>query len=94
MVRASFWSTMPSSSIIRAACFAVGALVGGGAVAALQQKRQSPVPIPAQTSTTLSSSTPSPSSAPVVKTGPNGLPDLAKTLTQTSDAVLRYGNPG
>lgn len=88
---------MPSSSIIHAACFAVGAIVGGGTVAALSQKRQTPVPpIPAQNSTIVTPSVPAPtqSTAPVVKTNSSGYPDLTKTLAETPNAVLRYGNPG
>lgn len=74
---------MPSATIIHAACFAVGAAVGAGAVAAVGISKHRAPPLAHPTD---------PRS--VVKFGPSGLPDLAATAQQLPGTVLKYGNPG
>jgi endonuclease G, mitochondrial len=80
---------MASSTIIHAACFAVGALVGGGiasAISASSAKRSIQVPTQAE-----------PSKAPIVQiqpsTGVTGItaPDAVVKVDST---VLKHGNPG
>ena len=80
---------MPSSTIVHAACFAVGALVGGGvatAISASSSKRAVPVPVPAE-----SSRGPivdiTPSTGTTTLTVPNG-------VVQQESAILKHGNPG
>ncbi|KIP10327.1 hypothetical protein PHLGIDRAFT_101457 [Phlebiopsis gigantea 11061_1 CR5-6] len=77
---------MPSSSIVHAACFAVGALVGGGVATALSassSKRALPVPT-------------EPPKAPLVQTQPTGAPKFSTpvTLVKVDSEVLRHGHPG
>lgn len=77
---------MPSSSIVQVACFAVGALVGGGVATALSassSKRAIPVPT-------------EPSRAPIVQTQPTGAPKFSApgTLVKVDSEVLKHGNPG
>ncbi len=68
---------MPSTKLIHAACFAVGAAVGAGTVAAVGMSRR---PQTAAVGT-----------QPVVKFGPSGLPDFAATAQQIPGTVLKYG---
>lgn len=77
---------MSSSTIIRAAFFAVGAIVGGG-VATAVSTRNKQVPALGQSQT---------SPPPIIQVGKSGattvsLPDNA---LQADLPVLRYGNPG
>ena len=76
---------MPSSALVHAACFAVGAIVGGGAVAAASLSRKRDTTIPAVTKST-----------PVVELGRGGNLDIAKTAQNLVEAegILKYGNPG
>ncbi|KAI5124061.1 hypothetical protein M0805_003888 [Coniferiporia weirii] len=70
---------MHSATFVHAACFAIGAVVGGGTVAAvgLSQKRAVPVPPPAGTGVA-----PGTALAPV------------RASAQLPSPVLKYGNPG
>ena len=81
---------MPSASVIHAACFALGAAVGGGiAAASLSRKRDVIVPLVPSTS--------APSTArPVVELSRAGQLDVARTAENLALAggVLKYGNPG
>ena len=81
---------MPSATLVHAACFAIGAAVGGGiAAASLSRKRDIVVP-----------SAPSVSSRnaaqPVVELSKSGQLDIARTAQNLalSGDVLKYGNPG
>lgn len=80
---------MPSATLIHAACFAVGAAVGAGAVAAVGMNRRAPN---AQAQSAGVQHVGDPRS--IVKFGPSGLPDLAATAQQIPGTVLKYGNPG
>ncbi|KAH9997543.1 hypothetical protein BJV77DRAFT_960078 [Russula vinacea] len=74
---------MPASSIIHAACFAVGAAVGGGAVAALHASRKKEaLRTTAQASNALA------------EVGVTGDPRLSAGAATAVGPVLKYGNPG
>ncbi|CCM03838.1 uncharacterized protein FIBRA_05987 [Fibroporia radiculosa] len=76
---------MPAATIVHAACFAVGALVGGG-VAVVAGRRQAPIiPIP-----TLGSP------QPVLDVRPGGVTQIStpSTVYAAQQQVLKYGNPG
>ncbi|KAG1749113.1 uncharacterized protein EDB91DRAFT_834654 [Suillus paluster] len=79
---------MPSAAIIHAACFAVGAVVGGGVVTAVSsRKRQIP------TSTTSVGTSVSP---PIIEMGQSGGAKLsnAVVVSAPNSPVLKYGHPG
>lgn len=78
---------MPNATLIHAACFAVGAAVGAGAVAAVGISRR---PQPAQAIGVPPVTDP----RSIVKFGSTGLPELAATALQIPGTVLKYGNPG
>jgi endonuclease G len=71
---------MPASSIIHAACFAVGAAVGGGAVAALHASRKK------EALRTTAQANP--------EVGVTGDPRLYAGAATAVGPVLKYGNPG
>lgn len=76
---------MASSTILHAACFAVGALVGGGIATAVSNQKR-PIPPP-----------PSPSrSQPIVEVAPTGTTRITtpSTLVTIDSPVLKHGNPG
>lgn len=74
---------MPASSIIHAACFAVGAAVGGGAVAALHASRKKEaLRTTAQASNALA------------EVGVTGDPRLSAGAATAVGPFLKYGNPG
>lgn len=77
---------MPSSTIVRAAIFAAGAIVGGCVATAVTNNRNKPAPqfprpVPPQ---------------PVVGLDATGKTTISTELTITSNIppVLKYGNPG
>ena len=75
---------MASSTVIHAACFAVGALVGGGIVTAIGTSKRPIPPLP-----------PAPA-APIVDVAPTGSTRISTpgTLVKVDTPVLKYGNPG
>jgi endonuclease G len=78
---------MPSAAIIHAACFAVGAVVGGGVVTAVaSRKRQIPITTSANTSV----------APPIIEMGQSGGAQLSNAVTASalSSPVLKYGHPG
>ncbi|KAG6329576.1 hypothetical protein ID866_9515, partial [Astraeus odoratus] len=74
---------MPSATVLHAACFAVGAVVGGGiaTVVSARQKR----PVPTQVATPATSTAVVPAVSPVMEVGP---------ASASGSAVLKYGHPG
>lgn len=81
-------SIMASSTIVHAACFAVGAIVGGGiatAVSASNAKRTIPAPTSVE-----------PPKGAIIQTQPTGAPKLYSpgTLVKVDSEVLKHGNPG
>ena len=88
---------MPSTTLVHAACFAIGAVVGGGAVAAvgLSRKHQLPTNV---TSTPVQQPSLSPvpiqRHTPVLQVSPSGQLDITKSVVQVPGAVLKYGHPG
>ncbi|GJE86802.1 DNA/RNA non-specific endonuclease [Phanerochaete sordida] len=81
---------MPSSTILHAACFAVGAIVGGGVATALSRSNapQRPVAVPVPTSESVRQ--------PIVQVHPTGMPQLSQpgTLVKAESQLLKYGHPG
>lgn len=81
---------MPSTTLVHAACFALGAAVGGGiAAASLSRKRDAVAPpIPVTLART--------PAGPVVELNKGGQLDVARTAENLTLAggVLKYGNPG
>lgn len=77
---------MPSFTIIHAAVFTAGALIGGGITAAVSSRQKH-----TQTRTSEQGRTP----APVIDVDPSGKTKLS-SIGATSDLtpVLRYGHPG
>ncbi|KAI0340674.1 hypothetical protein BDW22DRAFT_391884 [Trametopsis cervina] len=77
---------MPSTTIIHAAAFAVGALVGGGVATAIESRRRV-VPLPPS-----SSGGPS----PIVQVDQHGKTRISTSgaLVTVDSPVLRHGNPG
>jgi hypothetical protein len=77
---------MPASSLARAAFFALGAAVGGGAVAAFNasNKEEAPSSPPAVTAR----------SKAVVEVGATGDPRFSAGAATAAGLVLKYGNPG
>ncbi|KAH9951504.1 hypothetical protein B0H21DRAFT_818535 [Amylocystis lapponica] len=71
---------MPSSYVVRAAFFAVGAVVGGGVVSVVGARRQQPVILP-------------PPSILEVQDGKTSI-SASSTLVTTGSHMLKYGNPG
>ncbi|KAG0706377.1 hypothetical protein DFH29DRAFT_170779 [Suillus ampliporus] len=79
---------MPSSAIIHAACFAVGAVVGGGVVSAVaSRKRQIPI------STTPVNTSVAP---PIIEMGQGGGAKISNAVVASTPTspVLKYGHPG
>ncbi|KAL5490076.1 NUC1 [Sanghuangporus weigelae] len=86
---------MPGATIAHAAFFAVGAIVGGGTVAAVAVSRQrQPVPVPSRPGSTSAVVAPGPPPSPLVQVESKGIIDLAKTAEKLPGTVLKYGNPG
>lgn len=88
---------MPGTTFVHAACFAVGAIIGGGTVAAVglsrkhQTSRASSVPAVPSGGTAVVTSVQS----PTIESGSTRLYDLAKTMENVPGGpVLKYGNPG
>lgn len=83
-------ATMPASTVIRAAFFALGTAVGGGAVAAINASRKKEAlvrPTAATASTTQTNG-----NVPLVEVvGVTGDPRLSQAA---AGPVLKYGNPG
>jgi hypothetical protein len=86
--------TMPASSVIRVAFFALGAAVGGGAVVAINSSRKKEALVRATASTTQAL----PPTGPLVEVGVTGDPRLSQaagvSATLGAGPVLKYGNPG
>ena len=88
---------MPGATVIHAACFAVGAIVGGGTVAAVSLSRQRqpvPVPVPSKPGSTTAVVAPGPPPSPLIQVESKGLTDLTRTAEKLPGTVLKYGNPG
>jgi hypothetical protein len=86
---------MPSSGLIHAAAFALGAVVGGGVVSAVSQKRS--VPMSATPTPAPILPVPASGSRPaIVDVGPNGAAEMTSGagVVPLSSAVLKYGHPG
>ena len=80
---------MPTSTLLRATFFALGAAVGGGAVAVLNaSKKRETVALPGVP--------PSPTQVrpPLVEVGVTGDPRFSALATTAVGPVLKYGNPG
>jgi endonuclease G, mitochondrial len=83
---------MPSAAMLHAACFAAGAVVGGGLVTVVSsKKRQIPVSfIPAVDSRKSGVIIP-----PIVEVGMNGDARITNAAAIAfASPVLKYGNPG
>ena len=82
---------MPSSSLVQAAIFAAGAIVGGGVTAVVTSKRQRPAETVSSSQAAISTISP-----PVVGLGSKGNAELssAVSLAPLATSVLKYGNPG
>lgn len=82
-------STMPSSTIVHAACFAVGALVGGG-VATVISSTKRPIHVPASTQAQAQQK-------PIVdihsSTGETRLSSPG-ALVKVDSQILKHGHPG
>lgn len=77
---------MPSTTIVRAAFFAVGALVGGGVATAIGTAKRKDTISPAQTLPT-----------PVLDVQPSGSPRISVpegALTKVDLPLMKYGHPG
>lgn len=73
---------MPTSSFLRATFFALGAAVGGGAVAVLNaSKKRETAALPQV-------------SPPLVEVGVTGDPRFSARAATQVGPVLKYGNPG
>jgi len=82
---------MPTSSLARAAFFALGAAVGGGAVAALNASKKKEASTAGSTEVT---SLKVPRNLPVVEVGVAGDPRFSAGAVTAVGPVLKYGNPG
>ena len=82
---------MPTSSLVRAAFFALGAAVGGGAVAALNVSKKKEA---ATTGSTEVTSLKVPRNTPLVEVGVAGDPRFSAGAATAVGPVLKYGNPG
>ncbi|KIJ17089.1 hypothetical protein PAXINDRAFT_111817 [Paxillus involutus ATCC 200175] len=87
---------MPSTTFIHAACFAVGAVVGGGVVTAVSSRKRT---IPVSTGATASAANTAvlaPVVPPVIELGPSGGARIsnAAAATMLTSPVLKYGHPG
>ncbi|KAJ3762952.1 hypothetical protein EV360DRAFT_34598 [Lentinula raphanica] len=83
------------SSVIQAALFAAGAVVGGGVTAAVLHKKTAQRPVVVDG--TIVSPSVTTVSPPVIGLGPNGtaqITNIASVASLSSSAVLKYGNPG
>lgn len=94
---------MSSGTLIKAAFFTAGAVVGGGLAAALGSKKQSQsaptlpgtVPIPTTvTPSPVSAPLSAPSNLPVLEAGVRGDPRISSVVAAEIAPVLKYGNPG
>ena len=76
---------MPTSTLLRATFFALGAAVGGGAVVVLSSsKKKEAVALPNATQV----------GPPLVEVGVTGDPRFSARATTAVGPVLKYGNPG
>jgi hypothetical protein len=89
-----FATKMPSSAILHAACFAAGAVVGGGLVTAISSKRQ--ISPPPSSVPTIDSGKSRIIIPPIVEIGATGEARItnAATAIALASPVLKYGNPG
>ena len=78
---------MASSTIVHAAVFAVGAIVGGGVATAVASRNKSQVVPPPATAPPPMMDMKGKTQAVMIKPPPGA-------LVQTDTAVLKYGNPG
>jgi hypothetical protein len=83
-----FFKKMPSSSIVHAAVFTAGALLGGGIAAAVSRSQRpgQAIPLPGQVRTP----------APVIDVDATGRTTVSSSIIPKSDLppVLKYGHPG
>ncbi len=92
---------MPASTVIRAAFFALGAAVGGGAVAAINASRKKDALDRTSASTSQASTSSgilTTGNVPLVEVGVTGDPRLSRAAGAVTAAVagpvLKYGDPG
>lgn len=88
---------MSSSTVVRAACFAVGAIVGGGVAIVVGSKKRESVP-PVLVSPGSSAAPPAvtpagKASLPFIDTTTHGDVRVSTSLAALAP-VLKYGNPG
>jgi hypothetical protein len=81
---------MPTSTLIRATFFALGAAVGGGAVAVLNASKKGGTPSTSLTSQAIDTT----SKAPLIELGVTGDARFSAGAPTTVGTVLKYGNPG
>jgi endonuclease G len=83
---------MPSSAIIHAACFAVGAVVGGGVVTAVSSKKRQ-VPI---STTSVDASVARVGAPPIIEMDKSGGAKISNAVVASTPMppVLKYGHPG
>lgn len=83
---------MPASSVIHAACFALGAVVGGGTIVAINASRRKEALVRSTASTTQALP---PGNGSLVEVGVTGQPRLSQAAgAALAGPVLKYGNPG
>jgi hypothetical protein len=82
---------MPSSTLIRATFFALGAAVGGGAVAVLKASKNADTPSTSSTNIPTSSNPPN---RPLIEVGVTGDTRFSIGPAATAGTILKYGNPG
>lgn len=80
--RLSLWQ-MPSSPIVHAAVFAIGAAIGVGTALTVTRRRQLAPPV-----------SPTVSLSPSVELKKTGIPGLLEANNVAGGDVLQYGNPG
>ncbi len=79
---------MPGSTVVHAAVFTAGALLGGGIAAAVTHRKNQQIP-PTRPAPVLA-----PVSTPAVQVGVSGKPNFVGTEGLLVSPVLKYGHPG
>ena len=85
---------MPTSTIIRATFFVLGAAVGGGAVAVLNASKKRETPSTPTVPTTSSGTTRATGSKAPIEVGVTGDIRFSAGAATAAGPVLKYGNPG
>lgn len=86
---------MPSAAAIHTACFAVGAVVGGGLATVVSARRRRPE-LPPSGPSLSATTTVVPGVAPIIDVGPSGDARLPSGVVASAlvSPVLKYGHPG